>query len=116
MDISKMLEVLNELGLEITQAFENENKGFTIRASKTYNIKLGKRTIGCIVEFEFSLVANSDLNSLNRKIVDVKPLIPFLNEEGIDDLKTKAIQSLQGNTAFTITNFNIANSFGLCFY
>jgi excisionase family DNA binding protein len=61
------------------------------------------------VEFEFSLVSNSDLKSLNRKIVDVKPLIPFLNEEDIDDLKTKAIQSLQSDTSFTITNFNIAN-------
>lgn len=109
MESSKILETLKGLGLEINQVLENENNGLTIRASKTYNIILGKRKIGCCVEFEFSLAAKADLSNLSRRIIDVKPLIPQLDTKDIDDLKTKAIQALQSESAFSITSFKIAN-------
>lgn len=109
MEREKVIESLKGLGLEIIEVLDNENAGLTIKACKTYNIILGKRTIGCRVDFEFSLAPNADLKSLTRKITDVKPLIPQLDAKDIDDLKTKAIQALQSESAFSITKFKIAN-------
>jgi hypothetical protein len=110
MESSKILETFKGLGLEINQVLENDTNGLTIRASKTYNTIFGKKKIGCSVEFEFSLNANADLSNLSRRIIDVKPLIPQLDAKDIDDLKTKAIQSLQSKSAFSITLFKISNN------
>lgn len=110
MESSKILETFKGLGLEINKVLENDINGLTIRASKTYNTIFGKKKIGCSVEFEFSLNANADLSNLSRRIIDVKPLIPQLDPKDIDDLKTKAIQSLQSKSAFSITSFKISNN------
>jgi hypothetical protein len=88
---------------------ETENSGLIISASKTYNIILGKRKVGCIVEFEFSTDSKTVVNNLTRKITDIKPIIHQLSEKDIVDLKSTVIQALQSEPAFDISKFKITS-------
>jgi excisionase family DNA binding protein len=109
MNLSKIEKALKGMGIEISQVNNDGENGLVILANKTYNIINKTKSIGCIVDFEFSLDANADLESLTRKIVDVNPLIPQLNESDIVDLKSNVIQSLNNNSnnSKTLTTFNI---------
>jgi excisionase family DNA binding protein len=109
MESSKLLETLRSSGLEINNLLETENSGLIISASKTYNIILGKRKVGCIVEFEFSTDSKTVINNLTRKITDIKPIIHQLSEQDIVDLKSNVIKALQSEPAIDITKFKITN-------
>ena len=108
MNLTKIEKALKGMGIEISQVNNDGENGLVILANKTYNIINESKSVGCIVDFEFSLDANADLESLTRKIVDVNPLIPQLIESDIVDLKSNVIQSLNNtNDSNTLSTFNI---------
>jgi predicted DNA-binding transcriptional regulator AlpA len=106
MSQSKIEEALKDMGLEISHVDKYGENGLVLLANKTYNIILDKKRVGCIVNFEFTLDAKENLESLTRKIVDVNPLIPELNETAIVDLKSNLIESFSNDSGKNF-NFNI---------